>query len=156
MSKCSIFAENFYIDISRYSFLTLFYTQLKKTFNAFTGFWADPAKKYSQYSLRILKQPSPVPNTLKGFSTDPWKISTPPKGSIQTLPPFHFVFPPFFLLTVSHLTLNQPGSEMSLNYRGPFGFDLAFTRCKLTSPGIWGIFIECCGFGNLPRTVRQH
>jgi hypothetical protein len=27
---------------------------------------------------------------------------------------------------------------------------------KLTSPGIWGVCIERCGFGNLPRTVRQH
>ncbi len=54
------------------------------------------------------------------------------------------------------LTLNQPGSEMSVNYQGPFGFDLAFTRCKLTSPGILRVCIERCGFGNLPRTVRQH
>ncbi len=76
--------------------LTLFYTPLKKTFNTFKRFYADPAKNFSQYSSRGLKQPSPVPNTLKGFSIDPWKISTPPKGSIQTLPPFHFVFPPFF------------------------------------------------------------
>jgi hypothetical protein len=35
------------------------------------------------------------------------------------------------------LTLNQPGSGKFVNYRGPFSFDLAFTRCKLTSPGIW-------------------
>jgi hypothetical protein len=55
-----------------------------------------PTKKISQYSLRVLKKPSPVPNTLQGFSIDPWEISTPPKGSIKTLPPFHFVFPPFF------------------------------------------------------------
>ncbi len=33
------------------------------------------------------------------------------------------------------LTLNQPGSAKSVNYRGPFSFGLAFTRCKLTSPG---------------------
>ncbi len=76
--------------------LTPFYTPLKKTFNTFKRFQADPAKIFSQYSLRVLKQPSPVPNTLKGFSSDPWKISTPPKGSIKTLPPFHFVLPPFF------------------------------------------------------------
>ncbi len=35
------------------------------------------------------------------------------------------------------LTLNQPGSGKSVNYRGPISFDLAFTRWKLTSPGIW-------------------
>ncbi len=34
------------------------------------------------------------------------------------------------------LTLNQPGSGKSVNYRGPFSFDLAF-MCKLTSPGMW-------------------
>jgi hypothetical protein len=34
------------------------------------------------------------------------------------------------------LTLNQPGSRKCVKYRGPFCFDLAFTRCKLTSPGI--------------------
>jgi hypothetical protein len=28
---------------------------------------------------------------------------------------------------------------MSVTYWGPFGFDLAFTRCKLTFPGIWGV-----------------
>jgi hypothetical protein len=33
------------------------------------------------------------------------------------------------------LTLNQPGSAKSVNYRGPFSFGLIFTRCKLTSPG---------------------
>jgi hypothetical protein len=64
--------------------LTLFYTPLKKTFNTFKRFYADPAKNFSQYSSRVLKQPFPVPNTLKGFSIDPWKISTPPKGSLQT------------------------------------------------------------------------
>ncbi len=78
-----------------YNVLTLFYTPLKKTFNTFKRFYTDPAKNFSQYSLRVLKQPSLVPNTLKGFSIDPWKISTPPKGSVKTLPPFHFVFPPF-------------------------------------------------------------
>jgi hypothetical protein len=36
-----------------------------------------------------------------------------------------------------YLILIQPGSEKSVNYRGLFSFDLAFTRCKLTSPGIW-------------------
>jgi hypothetical protein len=35
------------------------------------------------------------------------------------------------------LTLNQPGSEKTVNYRGPFSYGLAFMRCKLTSPGIW-------------------
>ncbi len=35
------------------------------------------------------------------------------------------------------LTLNQPGSAKSVNYWGPFSFGLAFTRCKLTSPGRW-------------------
>jgi hypothetical protein len=34
------------------------------------------------------------------------------------------------------LTLNQPGSGKSFNYWVPFSFDLDFTRCKLTSPGI--------------------
>jgi hypothetical protein len=34
------------------------------------------------------------------------------------------------------LTLNQPGSGKDVKFRGPFCFDLAFTRCKLTSPGI--------------------
>jgi hypothetical protein len=34
------------------------------------------------------------------------------------------------------LTLNQPGSGKYVKYRGPISFDLAFTRCKLTSPGI--------------------
>ncbi len=33
------------------------------------------------------------------------------------------------------LTLNPPGSAKSVNYRGLFSFGLAFTRCKLTSPG---------------------
>ncbi len=47
---------------------------------------------------------------------------------------------------VADLTLNQLGSGKSVNYRGPFGFGLAFTRCKLTSPGIWGVCIEHCGF----------
>ncbi len=51
-----------------------------------------------------------------------------------------------------NLTLIQPGSGKSVNYRGPFCFDLAFMRCKLTSPSIWRICIERCGFGNLPRT----
>ncbi len=51
--------------------LTLFYTPLKKTFNTFKRFYADPAKNFSQYSSRVLKQPFPVPNTLKGFSIDP-------------------------------------------------------------------------------------
>jgi hypothetical protein len=37
----------------------------------------------------------------------------------------------------SFLTLIQPGSGKFVNYWGPFSFDLAFTRCKLTSPGIW-------------------
>jgi hypothetical protein len=37
---------------------------------------------------------------------------------------------------IGDLTLNQLGSEMSVTYWGPFGFDLAFTRCKLTFPGI--------------------
>ncbi len=46
--------------------LTLCYIPLKKTFNTFKRFFADPAKKISQHSLRALKQPSPVPNTLKG------------------------------------------------------------------------------------------
>ncbi len=41
---------------------------------------------------------------------------------------YHFVF---------RLTLNQPGSAKSVNYWGPFSFDLAFTRCKLTYPGRW-------------------
>ncbi len=35
------------------------------------------------------------------------------------------------------LTLNQPRSGKSVNYRGPFSFDLAFTRVKVTSPGMW-------------------
>ncbi len=34
------------------------------------------------------------------------------------------------------LTLNQPGSGKDVKYPGLFCFDLAFTRCKLTSPGI--------------------
>ncbi len=34
------------------------------------------------------------------------------------------------------LTLNQPGSGKCVKYWGPFCFDLAFTRCKLTSPSI--------------------
>jgi hypothetical protein len=71
-----------------------------------------PTKKISQYSLRVLKKPSPVPNTLQGFSIDPWEISTPPKGSIKTLPPFHFVFPPFFF----KLYLTQRFSTDLLNY----------------------------------------
>ncbi len=37
----------------------------------------------------------------------------------------------------SWTTLIQPGSGKSRNYRGPFSFDLAFMRCKLTSPVIW-------------------
>jgi hypothetical protein len=37
----------------------------------------------------------------------------------------------------SVFTLNQPRSGKTVNYRGPFSFGLAFTRCKLTSPGIW-------------------
>jgi hypothetical protein len=53
------------------------------------------------------------------------------------------------------LTLNQPGSGKSVNYRGPFAFGLAFTRCKLTSSGNWVLCIERCGFGYLPRTVRR-
>jgi hypothetical protein len=35
------------------------------------------------------------------------------------------------------ITLNQLGSGKSVNYRGRSIFHLAFTRCKLTSPGIW-------------------
>jgi hypothetical protein len=38
------------------------------------------------------------------------------------------------------LTLNQPGSGKCVKYQGPFCFDLAFTRCKLTSPGICVVF----------------
>jgi hypothetical protein len=34
------------------------------------------------------------------------------------------------------LTLNQPGSGKYVKYWGPISFDLAFTRCKLTSPGL--------------------
>jgi hypothetical protein len=37
------------------------------------------------------------------------------------------------------LTLLQPGSGKSVNYRGPFSFDLAFMRCKLTSLAIWQV-----------------
>jgi hypothetical protein len=37
--------------------------------------------------------------------------------------------------TLGPITLNQPGSVKSVNYRGLFSFGLAFTRCKLTSPG---------------------
>jgi hypothetical protein len=36
-----------------------------------------------------------------------------------------------------NLTLNQPGSRKSVNFWGPFSFDIACTRCKLTSPGRW-------------------
>jgi hypothetical protein len=32
------------------------------------------------------------------------------------------------------ISLNQPGSGKDVEYRGLFCFDLAFTRCKLTSP----------------------
>ncbi len=35
------------------------------------------------------------------------------------------------------LTLNQPGAGKSVSYQGLFSFDLAFMRCKCTSPGIW-------------------
>jgi hypothetical protein len=31
-------------------FLTLFYTPIKKTFNTFKRFYADPAKNFFQYS----------------------------------------------------------------------------------------------------------
>ncbi len=50
--------------------------------------------------------------------------------------------PPYALAskTGQYLTLNQPGSGKCVKYRGPFCFDLAFTRCKLTSPGI---FVTC-------------
>jgi hypothetical protein len=34
------------------------------------------------------------------------------------------------------LTQYQPGFGKHVKYRAPFGFDLAFIRCKLTSPGI--------------------
>ncbi len=36
-----------------------------------------------------------------------------------------------------NLALIQPGSGKSVNCRGQFSFDLAFTRCKFISPGIW-------------------
>ncbi len=72
-----------------------------------------------------------------------------PRGS----PVFFYHFP---ALIHYPLTLIQPGSGKSVNYRGLFGFDLAFTICKLTSPSFWHVCIERCGFGNLPRTVWQH
>ncbi len=40
-------------------------------------------------------------------------------------------------MKLTTLTRNQPGSGKFVNYWGPFSFDLAFTRCKLTSPGMW-------------------
>ncbi len=45
--------------------LTLFLHPTPKTLNTFKRFEADPAENLSQYSLRVLKQPSPVPNTLE-------------------------------------------------------------------------------------------
>jgi hypothetical protein len=51
---------------------------------------------FSQYSLKVVKQPSQIPYTLKGFSTDPLEICTPFKGSVKTLPTSNLVFPPFF------------------------------------------------------------
>jgi hypothetical protein len=46
----------------------------------------------------------------------------------------------------SVFTLNQPGSGKTVNYRGPFSFGLAFTRCKLTSPGIWRMYNRALRF----------
>jgi hypothetical protein len=37
----------------------------------------------------------------------------------------------------SPLTLILPGSRKSVNYWDSFSFELAFTRCKLTTPSIW-------------------
>ncbi len=39
---------------------------------------------------------------------------------------------------------------------GPFSLDLAFTRCKITSAGIWQMLRERCSFGNPPRMLQQH
>ncbi len=36
-----------------------------------------------------------------------------------------------------YFTLIQPGSEKSVNYQGPISLGLTFTRCQLTSPGLW-------------------
>jgi hypothetical protein len=47
-----------YVDI-----LPLYYTLLEKTFNTFKKFYAVPAKKNPQYSLRVFQQSSPVPHT---------------------------------------------------------------------------------------------
>jgi hypothetical protein len=80
------------------SILTLFYTPLKKTFNTFKRFYAALPKIFT---ILFKGLETTLSNTQ--YSLDPWKISTPPKGSIKTLTPFHLVFPPFFFFqTVSH------------------------------------------------------
>jgi hypothetical protein len=40
---------------------------------------------------------------------------------------------------VEELNHNSTGAGKSVNYRGPFSLDLPFTRCKLTSPGLWRV-----------------
>ncbi len=57
---------------------------------------------------------------------------------------------------VPSLTLIQPGSGKSVNYQGPFSVDLAFTRWNSPLLVSGRCVIECCCFGNLPKTVRHH
>ncbi len=90
--------------------------------------------------------------TLKYFSKN--NKQTKSKNSENFISVFLFIL--LSNLAYGPLTLIQQRSGKSLNYQGPFGFDLTFTRCKLASPGFGTFVIERCGFGNLPRMVRQH
>ncbi len=47
-----------------------------------------------------------------------------------------------------------PGSGKYIKYRGPFSFDLAFTRCRLTSPVFGRCVTEHCNFRNLHNLVN--
>ncbi len=54
------------------------------------------------------------------------------------------------------LTLNQSGSEKSINYRGPFCLT-SLSRGVNSPPPVSGrCVLERYGFGNPPRTVRKY
>jgi hypothetical protein len=91
-----------------------FNTPVKQALNTFSRFYADPAKYFSQHSLRVLKHPSEIPNTLKRFSSYLWEISAPPKGSKKTSPPPLILFPAIFFQTVSIFCIIYKGSWENL------------------------------------------
>jgi hypothetical protein len=92
-----------------------------------------------------LKQPYQIPNTLKGFFTDPWEIYIPPKGSIKTLPHFHFVFQ-----IVPHPGVLQPLQNFAIHFKG-LGRDL---MKMILSKQIWHLHTKIVSYLNLIKNLK--